>query len=35
MNEKGKPRRLFVTARQLVALQQSEVLGGAFALNTG
>lgn len=34
VSDKGKPRRLFVTARQLVALQQSEVLGGAFALNT-
>ena len=32
--DKGRTRTLFVTARQLVALQQSEVLGGAFALNT-
>jgi predicted permease len=32
--DKGTTRRLFVTARQLVALQQSEVLDGAFALNT-
>jgi predicted permease len=32
--DKGRPRTLFVTTRQLVALQQSEVLGGAFALNT-
>ncbi len=32
--DKGTPRILFVTARQLVALQQSEVLGGVFALNT-
>lgn len=34
VSDKGKPGRLFVTARELVALQQSEVLGGAFALNT-
>lgn len=34
MIDKGKPRALFVTARQLVALQHSDVLGGAFALNT-
>jgi hypothetical protein len=27
-------RSLFVTARQLVALQLSDVLDGAFALNT-
>ena len=32
--DKGRPRTLFVTTRQLVALQQSEVLDGAFALNT-
>ena len=32
--DKGTTRRLFVTARQLIALQQSEVLDGAFALNT-
>jgi predicted permease len=32
--DKGRTRTPFVTARQLVALQQSEVLGGAFALNT-
>jgi predicted permease len=32
--DKGRARILFVTARQLVALQQSEVLDGAFALNT-
>ena len=31
--DKGRTR-VFFTARQLVALQQSEVLGGAFALNT-
>src|SRR5687768_7111417 len=29
MNDKGKPRGLFVTARQLVALQHSEVFDGA------
>jgi predicted permease len=34
MIDKGKPRGLFVTARQLVALQHSEVLDGAFASNT-
>src|SRR5687768_5650797 len=34
MNDKGKPRGLFVTARQLVALQHSEVFDGAFASNT-
>jgi len=34
VSDTGKPRRLFVTARELVALQQSEVLAGAFALNT-
>ena len=33
MIDKGKPRGLFVTARQLVALQHSEVLDGAFASN--
>ena len=32
--DNGRTRSLFVTAPQLVALQQSEVLGGAFALNT-
>src|SRR6266496_5869261 len=32
MIDKGKPHGLFVTARQLVALQHSEVLDGAFAL---
>jgi hypothetical protein len=32
--DKGTTRSLFVTAPQLAALQQSEVLGGAFALNT-
>src|SRR3984893_18390502 len=32
--DKGKPHGLFVTARQLVALQHSEVLDGAFASNT-
>src|SRR3954465_13940747 len=31
--DKGKPRGLSVTARQLVALQQSDVLDGAFASN--
>jgi len=31
--DKGKPRGLSVTARQLVALQQSGVLDGAFASN--
>src|SRR6195952_5503097 len=34
MNDKGKPRGLPVTARQLVALQHSEVFNGAFAWNT-
>src|SRR5947209_15250662 len=33
MVDKGKPRGLSVTARQLVALQQSDVLDGAFASN--
>src|SRR6476661_6334950 len=33
MNDKGKPRGLSVTVRQLVALQQSDVLDGAFASN--
>src|SRR3972149_549182 len=33
-NDKGKPRGLFGTARQLVALQHSEVFDGAFVLNT-
>ena len=33
MNDKGKPRGLFVTARQLVALQHSDVFD-AFASNT-
>src|SRR5262245_55715502 len=33
MIDKGKPRGLSVTARQLVALQQSDVLDGAFATN--
>ncbi len=32
--DNGRSRTLFVTARQLVALQQSEVLDGAFALNS-
>ncbi len=32
--DKGTTRSLFVTAPQLAALQQSEVLGGAFASNT-
>ena len=32
--DKGTTRSLFVTARQLAALQRSEVLGGTFALNT-
>jgi predicted permease len=31
--DKGKPRGLSVTVRQLVALQQSDVLDGAFASN--
>src|SRR4051812_7597008 len=34
MIDKGKPRGLSVTARQLVALQHSEVLDAAFASNT-
>jgi predicted permease len=34
MLDKGKPRALAVTGRQLVALQQSEVLDGAFVSNT-
>ncbi len=33
MIDKGKPRGLSVTARQLVALQHSDVLEGAFASN--
>ena len=33
MIDNGKPRGLFVTARQLVTLQHSEVLDGAFASN--
>jgi predicted permease len=34
MMDKGKPRGLGVTARQLVALQHSDVLDGAFVSNT-
>ena len=34
MNDKGQPRGLSVTARQLVALQDSGVFEGAFAWNT-
>src|SRR6187399_3045209 len=34
MLDKGKPRGLGVTARQLVALQHSDVLDGAFVSNT-
>src|SRR5580704_2026984 len=34
MIDKGKPHGLFVTVRQLVALQHSDVLDGAFASNT-
>jgi predicted permease len=34
MIDKGEPHGLFVTARQLVALQHSDVLDGAFASNT-
>ena len=34
MNYKGKPGDLSVTVRQLVALQQSDVLDGAFASNS-
>src|SRR3981189_1528186 len=33
-NDKGKPRGLGLTARQLVALQHSEVFDGAFVSNT-
>jgi hypothetical protein len=33
MTDKGRPRGLSVTVRQLVALQQSDVLDGAFASN--
>src|SRR5262245_58519785 len=33
MNDKGRPRGLSLTARQLVVLQQSDVLDGAFASN--
>jgi hypothetical protein len=32
--DKGTPRGLSVTARQLVALQRSEVFDGAFVLDT-
>lgn len=34
MNDNGRPRGLSVTARQLVALQGSDVFDGAFAWNT-
>src|SRR5437868_3332892 len=34
MNDKGKPRGLSATTRELVALQDSEVFDGAFAWNT-
>src|SRR5512134_2769703 len=34
MNDKGKPRGLSVTARQLVALQHSDVFDGAFGWDT-
>src|SRR5439155_12852418 len=34
MNDKGKPRGLSVTARQLAAVQRSEVFDDAFAWNT-
>src|SRR4029434_1297741 len=34
MSDKGNPRGLGVTARQLVALQHSDVLDGAFVSNT-
>jgi predicted permease len=34
MIDKGKPRGLLVTARQLVALQHSDVFDGTFALDT-
>jgi hypothetical protein len=33
MTFNGRPRRLSVTVRELVALQQSDVLDGAFAWN--
>jgi predicted permease len=33
LNDKGQPRDLSVSVRQLVALQQSDVLDGAFASN--
>src|SRR5207249_2523600 len=33
INDKGKPRGLAVTVPELVALQQSDVLDGAFASN--
>ena len=32
--DKGKPRELVITGRQLVALQESEVLDGAFVSNS-
>ena len=35
MIDKGKPRGLGVTTRQLVDLQHSDVLDGAFASNNG
>ena len=34
INDKGQPRGLSVTARQLVALQHSEVFDGAFAMDS-
>jgi predicted permease len=34
LTDKGKPRGLFVTARQLVALQHSDVFDGAFATDS-
>src|SRR5262249_49761073 len=34
MIDRARPRSLFVTTRQLVALQHSDVLDGAFASNT-
>jgi predicted permease len=34
MNDQGKPRDLLVTARQLVALQHSDVFDGTFAWDT-
>ena len=34
MDDKGKPRGLSVTARQLVALQDSDIFEGVFAWNT-